>query len=128
MDTGIGTFVEMDFDHAVEAARNALADHGFGILHEIDFTATLKDKIGKDIERVLILGACDPTFAGQAYDVSKDVALMMPCNVVVRESAGGCVVEAQNPALLSQVISGGLQDLADDLSARVRSVMNDLTA
>lgn len=127
MDAGIGTFTEMDFDQAVEATRKALADHGFGILHEIDFTATLNSKIGKDIERVLILGACNPEFAGQAYDVSKDVALMMPCNVVIRESAGGCVVEAQNPALLSRVISGGLQDLADDLSAELRSMMKDLS-
>lgn len=52
---------------------------------------------------------------------------MMPCNVVVRESGGGCVIEAQNPDLLSSVISGGLRDLADDLAADMRSMMNDLT-
>ena len=127
MDIGIGTFTEMEFDEAVEATRAALADRGFGILHEIDLTATLKKKIDKDIERVLILGACNPGFAGKAFDVSKDVALMIPCNVVVRESDGGCVIEAQNPDLLSQVISGGLQDLAEELSADMRSMMKDLT-
>ncbi|UVE96112.1 DUF302 domain-containing protein [Dietzia sp. B32] len=127
MDIGIGTYTEMEFDEAVEATRAALADRGFGILHEIDFTATLKNKIDKDIERVLILGACNPGFAGKAFDVSKDVALMIPCNVVIRESGGGCVIEAQNPDLLSQVISGGLQDLADELAADMRSMMKDLT-
>lgn len=127
MDVGIGTFTEMEFDEAVDATRAALADRGFGILHEIDFTATLKNKIDKDIERVLILGACNPGFAGKAFDVSKDIALMIPCNVVIRESGGGCVIEAQNPDLLSQVISGGLQDLADELSAEMRSMMKDLT-
>ena len=127
MDVGIGTFTEMEFDEAVEATRAALADRGFGILTEIDFTATLKKKIDKDIERVLILGACNPQFAGKAFDVNKDVALMIPCNVVIRESGGGCVIEAQNPGLLAQVISGGLQDLADDLSADMRSMMKDLT-
>lgn len=127
MDAGIGTFTEMSFDEAVGATRAALAERGFGILHEIDFTATLKNKIDKDIERVLILGACNPEFAGKAYDINKDVALMMPCNVVVRESGGGCVIEAQNPDLLSNVISGGLRDLADDLAADMRSMMNDLT-
>jgi len=59
--------------------------------------------------------------------VSKDVALMIPCNVVIRESGGGCVIEAQNPDLLSQVISGGLQDLADELTTDMRSMMKDLT-
>ena len=127
MDVGIGTFTEMEFDEAVEATRKALADRGFGILNEIDFTATLKQKIDKDIERVLILGACNPGFAGKAFDVNKDVALMIPCNVVIRESGGGCVIEAQNPDLLSQVISGGLQDLADELSDQMRSMMAELT-
>lgn len=127
MDIGIGTFTEMEFDEAVETTRAALADRGFGILHEIDLTATLKNKIDKDIERVLILGACNPGFAGKAFDVSKDVALMIPCNVVIRESGGGCVIEAQNPDLLSQVISGGLQDLADELTTDMRSMMKDLT-
>ncbi|MFS4487868.1 DUF302 domain-containing protein [Dietzia kunjamensis] len=127
MDIGIGTFTEMEFDEAVEVTRAALADRGFGILHEIDLTATLKNKIDKDIERVLILGACNPGFAGKAFDVSKDVALMIPCNVVIRESGGGCVIEAQNPDLLSQVISGGLQDLADELTTDMRSMMKDLT-
>lgn len=127
MDVGIGTFTEMGFDEAVAATREALAERGFGILHEIDFTATLKNKIDKDIERVLILGACNPEFAGRAYDINKNVALMIPCNVVVRESGGGCVIEAQNPDLLSNVISGGLRDLADDLAADMRSMMNDLT-
>lgn len=127
MDVGIGTFTEMEFDEAVEATRRALADRGFGILSEIDFSATLKKKIDKDIEQVLILGACNPEFAGKAFDVNKDVALMMPCNVVIRESGGGCVIEAQNPALLAQVISGGLQDLADELSEEMRSMMTELT-
>lgn len=99
MDVGIGTFTEMQFDEAVEATRKALAERGFGILHEIDLTDTLKTKIDKDIERVLILGACNPGFAGAAFDINKDVALLLPCNVVVRESGGGCIVEAQNPAL-----------------------------
>lgn len=127
MAVGIGTFTEMEFDEAVEATRAALAERGFGILHEIDFTATLKNKIGKDIERVLILGACNPGFAGDAFDINKDVTLMIPCNVVIRETGGGCVIEAQDPALLTQVISGGLQDLADELAAQMRSMMAGLT-
>lgn len=127
MTIGIGTFIGMGFDEAAKVTRDALAERGFGILHEIDFTATLKTKIDKDIERVLILGACNPGFAAQAFGISKDVALLLPCNVVVRESGGGCIIEAQNPGLLAQVISGGLQNLADDLSAQMRQMMRELT-
>ena len=70
MEIGIGTFTEMDFDEAVGRTRTALAERGFGILHEIDLTSTLKNKIDKDIERVLILGACNPGFAGAAFLVA----------------------------------------------------------
>jgi len=128
MAIGIGTFIGMGFDEAVAVTRDALAERGFGILHEIDFTATLKTKIDKDIERVLILGACNPGFAGKAFDISKDVALMIPCNVVVRETPSGTMIEAQDPALLTEVISGGLQELADELSAQMRSMMDEIAA
>lgn len=128
MAIGIGTFIGVGFDEAVEITRDALAERGFGILHEIDFTATLKTKIDKDIERVLILGACNPSFAGKAFDISKDVALMIPCNVVVRETPTGTTIEAQDPALLTEVVSGGLQELADELSAQMRSMMDEIAA
>lgn len=128
MAIGIGTFIGVGFDEAVEITRDALAERGFGILHEIDFTATLKTKIDKDIERVLILGACNPSFAGKAFDISKDVALIIPCNVVVRETPTGTTIEAQDPALLTEVVSGGLQELADELSAQMRSMMDEIAA
>lgn len=126
MDVGIGTFTERDFDEAVAATRATLTGRGFDILHEVDLTGLVRDRAGGDVERVRILGARAPGFAAAAYAVNEDVALLLPGNVVVRESGGGCVIEAQNPALPSQVVSGGLQDLADDLAADLRAVMRRL--
>jgi uncharacterized protein (DUF302 family) len=54
------------FDDVVAATKSALADHGFGVLTEIDMQQTLQSKIGKQIERYLILGACNPTLASAA--------------------------------------------------------------
>ncbi|GLB65384.1 hypothetical protein NCCP2495_32640 [Dietzia sp. NCCP-2495] len=53
---------------------------------------------------------------------------MIPCNVVVRETPSGTMIEAQDPALLTEVISGGLQELADELSALMRSMMDEIAA
>ncbi len=52
--------VAATFDETVETVRRALADQGFGILTEIDVQATLKAKLGHDMEPYLILGACNP--------------------------------------------------------------------
>jgi uncharacterized protein (DUF302 family) len=54
------------------------------VLTEIDVKATLKNKLGENIEDYLILGACDPQFAHQAVKVYRQVGLLMPCNVVAR--------------------------------------------
>jgi uncharacterized protein (DUF302 family) len=69
---------------AVETAvRAALGDQGFGILAEIDVAEILATKLGVHRAPLKILGACNPVLANRALDVSLDVALSLPCNVVL---------------------------------------------
>jgi len=65
------------------AARVALGDQGFGILAEIDVAEILASKLGVHRAPLKILGACNPALVNQALDVSLDVALSLPCNVVL---------------------------------------------
>ena len=82
----------------VEArTRAALADAGFGVLTEIDVKATMKKKINKDMEGYLILGACNPNMAWQAIGTEPRVGAMLPCNVILRETAAGIEVCAVDP-------------------------------
>lgn len=95
--------LSMDVDQAVEKVTTALKDIGFGILTRIDFDQKIKEKLGEEIPKTVILGACNPKLALEAYKQSTDTALLIPCNVVVRETAKGkCVVEAIKP---SQMLS-----------------------
>lgn len=127
MDVAIDTFTSMDFNEAVRATRDVLASKGFSVLHEFDIDEVLGPRVGDPTERVHVFAACDRDFARRAFDVNKDVALLVPRNVVVRESGGGCVIQTLNPALMSQAVSGGLQDLTDELTAELLTIMKELT-
>lgn len=113
------------FDEVVAATKAALADHGFGVLTEIDVQQTLKAKIGKEMGRYLILGACNPNLASQALDVEPQVGALLPCNVVVHEVEGAVHVDALDPGLM--VSMTGRDELAP-IAAEARRLVSDALA
>ena len=48
--------VPFSYEEAVEKIKSSLKEQGFGILTEIDVKATLKNKIGQDFTKYVILG------------------------------------------------------------------------
>ena len=90
---------------AVDArTRTALAGHGFGVLTEIDVAATMKKKLDVEMPGYRILGACNPKMAWQAIGMEPRVGAMLPCNVILREVAGGIEVSAIDPVASMQAI------------------------
>jgi uncharacterized protein (DUF302 family) len=77
--------LSVSFDEAVARVTQALKNHGFGVITEIDVTHTLKTKIGVDFRPYRILGACNPTLALEALKLEDKVGTMLPCNVIVQE-------------------------------------------
>ena len=84
--------------------RKALANHGFGILTEIDVKATMKKKLDVEMPAYRILGACNPGMAHQAIGIEPRVGAMLPCNVILREIEGGVEVSAVDPVASMQAI------------------------
>ena len=128
---GLGTIVHGDFDEVAERTRQAIVDGGFGVLTEIDVTDTLKKKIDRDIERILILGACNPNFAAQALDATRDISLVMPCNVVVRQDleAGGDAVRvtALNPeAMAAMADVDGMEHVMEQAKSMISDIIKAL--
>jgi uncharacterized protein (DUF302 family) len=126
---GLTATMHTTFNDAVEQATKALADQGFGVLTRIDVKATLKQKLDKDMEDYLILGACNPSLAHRALDVDRQIGQLLPCNVVVRASDdGGIIVEAMDPQLMVRVMDQpGLQEVADEAAAKLQSAIRALS-
>ncbi|MFE2727443.1 DUF302 domain-containing protein [Kitasatospora sp. NPDC059327] len=99
-DLGITVTLDAPFAETVDRVRAALAEQGFGVLTEIDVRATLRAKLGEELEDYLILGACNPPLAHRALEADRRIGLLLPCNVVVRRADGRSVVEAMDPDLM----------------------------
>ena len=84
MGYGISIRIEAPFAEGTARVRDALKAQGFGVLTEIEMRATLRDKLGEDMEDYLILGACNPSLAHRALGIDSSLGLLLPCNVVVR--------------------------------------------
>jgi uncharacterized protein (DUF302 family) len=110
------------FGEVVDEVKAIFGAVGFGTLTEIDMQATLKAKVDKDIGRYVIIGACNPHLASRALDVEPQIGVLLPCNVVVRESGDEVIVEAMDPGLMASV--AGNEALAP-IAAEARSLMNE---
>ncbi|MFD3811806.1 DUF302 domain-containing protein [Rhodococcus sp. NPDC058639] len=132
MNLALSTTLQTTFADAVEKTRTALQEQGFGVLTEIDMQATLKAKLGEDMEHYLILGACNPPLAHRAVEVNRQIGLLLPCNVIVREDPtveGAVLVEAMNPQLMVQVTGEPeLEPVAEDAGKRLQAAIDSLAA
>ena len=127
MDYGITIRTPIPFAEAVARVREALKAQGFGVLTEIDVQATLRDKLGQDIEDYLILGACNPPLAHRALDADRKIGLLLPCNVVVRTADDQTIIEALNPQVMAAVTGQpSLKPVADEATSRIRAALDSL--
>ncbi|MFD9789896.1 DUF302 domain-containing protein [Streptomyces sp. NPDC059070] len=133
MDLGLRrSYTGATFDDVVAGTRAALGEHGFGVLTEIDVRATLAEKIGVALEPYVILGACNPPLAHRALEATREIGLLLPCNVVVRQDPGDAsvtVVEAINPAVMAEVTDApAVADVAREARERLEAALKLLDA
>ena len=127
MDTkfGFGKAVDLGFEEAIETVTEELGKEGFGVLTEIDVQATLKKKLGEDMRPYRILGACNPPLAHQAVTAVPEIGLLLPCNVLVRETDDGKVrVSFMDPgSVLGLVDNPDVEPLAGQVREKLERVL-----
>ncbi len=117
--------IDADFETVESRARKALEKHGFGVLTEIDVAATLKKKLGVEIEPYKILGACNPAMAYKALEIEPKAGAMLPCNVILRQVGAGVMVSAIDPVASMQAIEN---PALKSVAAQVKSMLDDVVA
>jgi uncharacterized protein (DUF302 family) len=124
MKYSIAKSTTLGFDEAVTKVTAELAREGFGVLTTIDVRETLKQKLGVDTDRYIILGACNPPFAHQALQTEEEVGLLLPCNVIVYEKRGAIRVAAFDPMIMTAVMTNpAMKPIADEVRSRLERVI-----
>lgn len=124
------TILSGDLIEVRTRAVEALKAQGFGILSEIDVQKTLKEKLGLEYEPYLILGACNPNLARQALDTDRNIGLLLPCNVVLRQLEGEVEVSILDPeamfSLTEEATRRQLEPLAQEARVRLSRALQTL--
>lgn len=126
---GISRVVDMEFEEAAESTRQALQAEGFGVLSEIRMDEKLKEKLGVDFRRYVILGACNPPLAYKTLQEDINMGLLLPCNVIVYEADDktSSVVAAVDPIqMMSIVHNPAVHQVATEVHERLHKVLSQI--
>jgi len=120
--------LDMPFQEAIDKVSAELKKEGFGILTQIDVQETLKKKLDVDFRKYYILGTCNPPFAHRALQAEPRIGLMLPCNVVVQETADGKIeVAAIDPVASMQAVGNRkLLEVAQEVRGKLKKVIDNL--
>lgn len=116
------------FENAIEKVTIELKKEGFGVLTEIDIKSTFKKKLDVDVNKYVILGACNPNYAYDALKADSKLGVFLPCNVIVEELNNGDVeVSAINPiAAMMAVDNKEVEVFANDVLKKMKNVIDNL--
>lgn len=127
---GFSRTVDFGFDEATEKTREALKAEGFGVLSEIRLDEKLKEKLGVDFRRYVILGACNPSLAYKVLQEDINIGLLLPCNVVVYEAedANKSVVAAVDAKAMLSVVgeSAALETVTEEVNEELRRAVEKI--
>ena len=121
MSYGFSKTVALSHEQAIVKVTEALKQEGFGVLTTIEVKETLQTKLGVELNKYVILGACNPPFAHRALQAEEEIGLLLPCNIIVYERENETVVSAFNPMSMTKLIDNpAMLPIAEEVTQRLR--------
>ena len=113
------------FENVVVKVSEALKKEGFGIITTIDLKKTFREKLNIDYGNHIIPGACSPYFAHQALSVDRNIGLLLPWNVVIRETDKNVIdISAIDPVEILKIVDNQeLKMLAEDMQNKLSELL-----
>jgi uncharacterized protein (DUF302 family) len=125
LNYGFTKALNIPYGKVVELTREALKKEGFGVLTEIDVQEKMKEKLGLDMRKYIILGACHPPNAYQAILAEENIGLMLPCNVIVYEKGGKTVLSVIRPTVAMQMVdNAGIQKVSEEVEEMLQKAFD----
>jgi len=124
----ISKTVDRPFEAVVADITARLKEQGFGLLTDIDVQATVRSKTGAEMKKYRILGACNPRFAHAALQIEDKLGVLLPCNVIVRETADEKVeVAGVDPvAAMERTGNPALRPTAEEVRRRLANAISQI--
>ena len=125
---GIRIQVQRPFAETLDRTTAALKAQGFGVITSIDMAGTLKEKLGRECEPYVILGACNPLLADRALAAEPEIGLLLPCNVIVyavTPTTSAVAAMAPLPAM-GMIGNDALTAIAREADTKLRAALTAL--
>jgi uncharacterized protein (DUF302 family) len=117
--------LNMSYGRAIDRVKDALKKEGFGVLTEIDIQNKMKEKLGIDMDKYIILGACNPANAYKAILSEENIGLMLPCNVIIYEKGDKTVLSVIRPSVAMQMVDNAeLQKVSEEVEKKLKKAFD----
>ena len=117
----------VSFEEAIEKTQQELKKEGFGIVAEVDFQKTLKEKLNVDFRKYKVLEACNPPYALKSLTADDKIGTVLPCNFIVQEKDGEIEVSSINPVAAMQAVDNTeMKKIADEIAEKLQRVIDRL--
>ncbi|HMD68825.1 MAG TPA: DUF302 domain-containing protein [Chitinivibrionales bacterium] len=119
--------VDRPFEEVLRQLPKVLESNGFGVVSTIDIGQKLREKLGVEFRKYVILGACSPPNAYKALSVEENIGLMLPCNVIAYEREGKTMVGTIRPSAMMKTIGNpALTEIAEEVEEKLKRVLESI--